>query len=658
MTADGAKDLWLDFNGRIIEHLGIQMYQSPVAAIAEIISNAWDADATEVKVTINHNRQAPARSSITIWDDGHGMTFDECQNRYLNVGYCRRHEHGERTKKGRKPLGRKGIGKFAGFGIANKMTVKTISEDTGELTVFVLDLDELSGIASDGNNAKGAKKIKVLRSDPPSEANKDNHGTEIVLSDFKGRMPRSDFAKSMARRFLFYQNINDFSVLIDGAPLPVNTENPDIEYEFPKDYTDKEKEAITGLELIDEDGIIWGKECVSDDEQEILWRIAFYKTPLSDEEMRGVSIFAGVKIAQLPFFFELSGSISAGHALQYMAGKIQADYLDEMPIDVIATERQRINWEINETAPLKNWGQKRIRELTSIWKKRRAQEKIDIVENKLSSFADRLGKLQPNEQKTVKTAMTKLAAIESIDDQQFQELCGSILFAWEKGRLRGLIEEIATTETMTPDEFLKILHEASVLSALNIAESIKTKIGVIDRLEVMISQKVYENNIRDFIAENPWLISQKWETFKKETALNHIFEQAIKEAKIDKDEDWNGRIDLALRSGDQLLVLEFMRPNLTVDDDHLNRIENYIASIREQIKQQTALEINTVTGYMVADKLGSSNIIRQKIQYRKEQGIYAMSWDTLLEQAKSDYQEYISILVSRSPDDPRVASLK
>jgi hypothetical protein len=32
--------LFLNFHGRIIDHLGIQMYQSPTAAIAEMVSNA------------------------------------------------------------------------------------------------------------------------------------------------------------------------------------------------------------------------------------------------------------------------------------------------------------------------------------------------------------------------------------------------------------------------------------------------------------------------------------------------------------------------------------------------------------------------------------------------------------------------------------------
>lgn len=51
MTTPEAR-LQIRFHGRVIEHLGIDMYQSPVAAIAELVSNAWDADATRVEVLL------------------------------------------------------------------------------------------------------------------------------------------------------------------------------------------------------------------------------------------------------------------------------------------------------------------------------------------------------------------------------------------------------------------------------------------------------------------------------------------------------------------------------------------------------------------------------------------------------------------------------
>lgn len=49
------RTLELRFHGRVIDHLGIQMYQSPVAAVAELIANAWDADADRVDVLLTRS---------------------------------------------------------------------------------------------------------------------------------------------------------------------------------------------------------------------------------------------------------------------------------------------------------------------------------------------------------------------------------------------------------------------------------------------------------------------------------------------------------------------------------------------------------------------------------------------------------------------------
>lgn len=71
--------LQLKFNGRIIDHLGIQMYQSATAALAEFIANSWDANAENVWITLPNSLLS---GKITIKDDGIGMTFAECESRY------------------------------------------------------------------------------------------------------------------------------------------------------------------------------------------------------------------------------------------------------------------------------------------------------------------------------------------------------------------------------------------------------------------------------------------------------------------------------------------------------------------------------------------------------------------------------------------------
>src|SRR4051794_33644378 len=117
-------DLTLEFHGRVLEHLGIQMYQKPVNALAELVANAWDADSPAVEIAVPPTLASGA--TISVRDSGVGMSFDECQQHFLKVGRNRREtDPHSRTPGGRRILGRKGIGKFAGFGIAKIITIDT-----------------------------------------------------------------------------------------------------------------------------------------------------------------------------------------------------------------------------------------------------------------------------------------------------------------------------------------------------------------------------------------------------------------------------------------------------------------------------------------------------------------------------------------------------
>jgi HSP90 family molecular chaperone len=68
-----------------LEHLGMNLYSNVPAVLSEIVANAWDADATGVEVDLNRGNQ-----SVSITDNGIGMSRDEAIDRFLTVGFKRR----------------------------------------------------------------------------------------------------------------------------------------------------------------------------------------------------------------------------------------------------------------------------------------------------------------------------------------------------------------------------------------------------------------------------------------------------------------------------------------------------------------------------------------------------------------------------------------
>ena len=118
------KPLHMKVSQGTIDDLGVKLYSSGFpAALAELVANAWDADAGRVDILTDENK-------IVIKDDGHGINRDDIQEKYLIVGYRRRGAGKEKTAKhGRKVMGRKGIGRLALFSMAKQIKVCSAKDE-------------------------------------------------------------------------------------------------------------------------------------------------------------------------------------------------------------------------------------------------------------------------------------------------------------------------------------------------------------------------------------------------------------------------------------------------------------------------------------------------------------------------------------------------
>ena len=658
----GLPQLQLDFSGRVIEHLGIQMYQSHVDAIAEMIANAWDADAAKVEISLPLEINDSAQ--IVVKDDGVGMTLKDVQDKYLKVGYDRRRGSPDaRTGKLKRPvLGRKGIGKFAGFGIARQVVVTTISEETGELTEFSLDYDRIRENPDD-------RVINVSRYEGPGDENskkrraEGDHGTTVVLKrlDRKRNFDPEKFRRGIARRFLLWQKYSDFEITVNGRRVsdvdPADLDQ--LSYELPKNMNDIEKSKRSYV-IITDDG--WVVERVGD--HEVRWRVRVYKNPI-EEELQGFTVFAHGKMAQkTPFFFGIGKGISFQHGLVYMSGDIEADFIDELEEDVIATERQRVNWSHESLVGLKEWGQELVKFVAWSWGHRRQENKLKIVRED-ERIKSRLGKLSESERRVVEGAIGKIANFPDIDDPTFVDIASSMITAWEQGRLRKLIEDVSESENLDESSFLSLLMEANALTALNVLEAVATKLEVVKALEAKVRAAELENSIRDYIYKNPWIIDPTWEGFVKEKALKTIVSDVAEKSGMASSGLWDKRVDLVLRSGDTLAVLEFVRPkNAKLDLDHVSRFEYYVEALRDRLSMPGGGEpidgripIRRIIGYLISDMPSRDPAIKRMLNKLADNDMYFKTWERLISDAKRDLMEYAEALGERAEDDERVREI-
>ncbi len=99
------------------------VYKPFVKAFKELVSNAFDADADMVRVVFDDDF-----STVTVADDGQGMTPFEFRNDFARIGGGSRRWAGDRTRKGRLRIGSKGIGFLALARYCDRLKVESGAE--------------------------------------------------------------------------------------------------------------------------------------------------------------------------------------------------------------------------------------------------------------------------------------------------------------------------------------------------------------------------------------------------------------------------------------------------------------------------------------------------------------------------------------------------
>lgn len=126
------KEYKISVNPRILELLGPNLYTNIYYVLAELIANAYDADAHNVYVISNSD-------DIRVEDDGHGMSYYNGDiGKFLDVAkVSRNNEADSYTVSGtRHKMGRKGVGKLAALSVSE--TVDVLTSKNGENSGFIL----------------------------------------------------------------------------------------------------------------------------------------------------------------------------------------------------------------------------------------------------------------------------------------------------------------------------------------------------------------------------------------------------------------------------------------------------------------------------------------------------------------------------------------
>ncbi len=253
----------LRIHSGMLETMGHNMYSSVAKCLAEFVANAYDADADNVEIHMDFDRinsaknvvRANARAeknagtrknasavydplpsdiTIRIRDDGHGMNAQEIQDCFLAITRNRRiDDKGLQTLQTsesgrRKVMGRKGVGKLAGFGAAEHIRITSKRQGQTYSTSFEMDYSKIKSTTDISDNSFEAVYLDSLPID--------EHFTEVELSNLRCDSMKSSpdtINATLARTFCILDQ--GFCIRINGTP--VQEEEIDWEYTYPPGAT-------------------------------------------------------------------------------------------------------------------------------------------------------------------------------------------------------------------------------------------------------------------------------------------------------------------------------------------------------------------------------------------------------------------------------------
>ena len=183
--------------------IGERLYSTSLDLVRELVSNAYDADATAVRITVQPG-------SIVIEDNGSGMDATRL-HQYFTIGSQEKRIHSVSPKFRRKRIGEFGVGKFSVLTIAERFLIETQEERTQFRARILFDAREWN---RDPQNWQVP--CEVVPYDPGAGS-----GTRITITKMKKQLDPTQVTRAVRERLPLGRE--DFRISVNGNEVTATT---------------------------------------------------------------------------------------------------------------------------------------------------------------------------------------------------------------------------------------------------------------------------------------------------------------------------------------------------------------------------------------------------------------------------------------------------
>ncbi len=358
----------------VLNHLGRNLYRSLITVLGEAISNAWDADAKNVRIYIDRET-----GTFVIKDDGFGMSETDFQDKFLRIGYSKR-EGGAvlRSPKDRPYIGAKCIGKLALLSCAEKISIVSKKVDTDYIGGVIDNAGLTSAIKNDltpDEYPLGKMDLSCFSLYIPEHES----GTIISFEETKEDIHNtiSHLKKLIALYFRFALIDPEFSIYLNDELITLaDIKDLSDATEFAwiiNDLKDPYIETLTTLSSV---------PIQINNELNIKGFIATVKKPrylkiAGTEEKVGIDLFVNGRLRERDILKHMP-DFSTRYIASYLYGQIHFDELDQDGNDRFTSSREGvISWDDKYKELLKLFRESLLEEISNKWDELRLENGED-----------------------------------------------------------------------------------------------------------------------------------------------------------------------------------------------------------------------------------------------------------------------------------------
>ncbi|MDH4162346.1 MAG: ATP-binding protein [Nitrospirota bacterium] len=563
-------------DSRLASLLG-ETYSSTEDALKELVDNAWDADATEVSITL----PAPNTSDpIVIMDNGTGMTEREVRAEYLFVANDRRSRKGDRTSgKNRLVKGRKGIGKFAGLMAAELMSLQTNAR--GNTTTITIDKKKLIEAGKDIERVP----IDVIS----TPCNADLCGTVITLSHLNQALNFPMPEKFRELLIHDYGRETDFAIRVNKKPLDIeDLSGPTITHEV----------TLPGI------GPVKLRFTVSDGRKQI--------------KRSGIVVRVAGKSIGKPRFFGLDKSDDfPAKLLGKIYGEIEVDGLaNDITADWAAIVDNSKGFDV-----VKEWVVPHLRaevkkvygqeiHLAQARLKQKIQKRLEALPEYKREFADR----------AIKRILQKFY---NESEDRVEPIVSVVLDAMERDEYRAVLENIDEASHTDVAHLAAALEEFGLLETAIMSRQLSQRLNFLDYVDALIADPAtLENQVHKAVENSLWMIGTEYSLMSSNKTLRRVVDEYLGQKY--KGSDPSDRPDLLLVNNvlSRHLLIEFKRPSHEIGLNDYQQATKYRHEISAHISSQIDVLI-----------IGGTKGATVSAQY-KEPGVEIVTYNDILSGAR------------------------